>query len=266
MSSSVPPKVRRKSSASNTAMRPTESSRPEPTIIKRRNSSFASTSSPWFRRNSFLSPSMIKNENFSVYEAPSYYSDASSYSIISLKECQGFIFNQDLFATPYQQSRSLANEKKIRALSFSKSASRSRSQSKSITPTNSVNCSTINSPQQPQQTPSQPQPQSQRRHTSYHSPRPNFLQHGVGLGLGAALEVDNDDDAIFDDSIEEDIEEIPFESSFVEDDEDAIADEYDEYEDYEEMNGYGGDSTNRRYKVHVTEIIVNEKDNDIFPS
>ena len=35
--------------------------------------------------------------------------------------------------------------------------------------------------------------------------------------------------------------------------------------DYEEMEGYGGDNNNRRYKVQVTEIIINENDNNIFP-
>ena len=34
--------------------------------------------------------------------------------------------------------------------------------------------------------------------------------------------------------------------------------------DYEEMEGYG-DNNNRRYKVQVTEIIINENDNNIFP-
>lgn len=47
----------------------------------------------------------------------------------------------------------------------------------------------------------------------------------------------------------------------------AVADEYDEYEtdDFQEMNEYPGDSFNRRYKVHVTEIVVNEEDGNIFP-
>ena len=83
-------------------------------MIKRRNSSFANSSSPWYRRN-FLSKSMIQNEIFQVYESPYYYTTTTkrnaAYSIISLKECQGFIFNQDLFATPFQQLRSLAIEK-----------------------------------------------------------------------------------------------------------------------------------------------------------
>ncbi|KAG2735322.1 hypothetical protein G9P44_001536 [Scheffersomyces stipitis] len=239
-------------------------SRPEPTIVKRRNSSFSSTSSPWFRRNSFLSPSMIKNENFSVYEAPSYYSDAASYSIISLKECQGFVFNQDLFATPYQQSCSLANEKKIRALSFSSRTQshgqRSRSKSKSVTPTNSEDCPPNNAPYFSYEPVSKHN--QQRRHTSYHTPRPAFLS--------GEFHNDEDEDAVMDDSIEEN-EPLP-----LYDDENAIADEYDEYDEEEEeeeeeeygnsgtLTGYGGDA-DRTYKVHVTEIRISERDNDIFP-
>ena len=64
-----------------------------------------------------LSKSMIQNEIFQVYESPYYYTTTTkrnaAYSIISLKECQGFIFNQDLFATPFQQLRSLAIENTI---------------------------------------------------------------------------------------------------------------------------------------------------------
>ncbi|KAK6198553.1 protein whose overexpression suppresses the synthetic lethality of the hal3 sit4 double mutation [Scheffersomyces amazonensis] len=238
------------------------SSRPEPTIVKRRNSHFVSTSSPWFRRNSFLSQSMIQNENFSVYEAPNFYSDsASSYNIISLRECQGFLFNQDLFATPYQQSKSLAQERKVREMSFSKSRSRSISKSKSITPSDSSNCISQ------QQIPSNNN--SVRRHTSYHPPRPNFLRPGS-------------DSAIIDDDEEEEDkatrqtnEDIDMDiinnrntigNEYDEDHmDDELSDDDDDEDDYEEMQAYGGDSNNRRYKVHVTEIIVNEEDEDIFP-
>lgn len=59
---------------------------------------------------------MINSENISIYEPSNYYQE--DYNIISLKESQGFIFNQDLFASPYQQLKSLANEKKLRSLSF----------------------------------------------------------------------------------------------------------------------------------------------------
>lgn len=191
----------------------------------RRSSSFTSSSSPWIRRNSLLSQSMIQNENISVYDSPSFYSD-SSYNIISLKECQGFIFNQDLFALPYQQLRSLANERKIRTL-----ARRSVTRKSSVTPTS---CSP--DPQDSAQQSLGPLgTQPPRRYTSYHAPRPSFM--------------DTDEKS-------EPADEI------------AVADEYDEYEDddFQEMNEYPGDSFNRRYKVHVTEIVVDEKDSDIFPS
>ncbi|KAK6461260.1 protein whose overexpression suppresses the synthetic lethality of the hal3 sit4 double mutation [Scheffersomyces coipomensis] len=286
------PKVRSRKSSSSTSSvssspklkspsgikEDTPSSRREPTIIKRRNSHFVSTSSPWFRRNSFLSPSMIQNENFSVYEAPNFYSESSStYNIISLRECQGFLFNQDLFATPYQQSKSLAQERKVRELSFSKSKSKSRSnsrshsKSKSITPSDSSNC--INQDQPPQNRP------SERRHTSYHAPRPSFLRPSDD---SAIIDDDDEDDEV-ESNVRAAVEDIDMEMSQRntivnkyneeeseesedddDDDDDGIDD--DDEDDYEEMHGYGGDSNNRRYKVHVTEIIVDEADNDIFPN
>lgn len=73
---------------------------PEPDTWRRH-----SHSTPWVHRNSFLLESMIDDENFSVYESRSFFSEGN-YNIISLRECQGFIFNQDLFALPYQQLRS----------------------------------------------------------------------------------------------------------------------------------------------------------------
>ncbi|KAG7663811.1 uncharacterized protein J8A68_002671 [[Candida] subhashii] len=239
------------------------SPRPEPTMIKRRNSSFANSSSPWFRRNSFLSPSMIQNENFSVYEAPSYYSDTSSYNIISLKECQGFIFNQDLFATPYQQSRSLAIERKYRA-SFSANKNRSGSHSsKSITPERQQRggCDDDEVPQSQSM---------QRRHTSYHPRRPSFVS-STGILDSSAIDDSMEDDEDYMNDVNMDTREEP--SRIDEDNEDSIiANEYDEYDDdedeeddYQEMRGYHGDVTNRRYRVKVTEIVINEKDSDIFP-
>ena len=202
--------------------------------VTRRSSSFTSSSSPWIRRNSFLSPSMIQNENFSVYDSPSFYSD-SSYNIISLKECQGFIFNQDLFALPYQQLRSLANEKKIRALS-GRSVTRKGSVTRTSCSPNFGDSEHVQNLPGPGENPLEIQ--TARRYTSYHPPRPTFM--GTG------------------DNVEEKTEPV---------DDDAVADEYDEYEadDFQEMNEYPGDSFNRRYKVHVTEIVVNEEDGDIFP-
>lgn len=78
-------------------------------IQKRRKSSFSSLYSPYTRRRSFLSRSMIEAESLQCYKLPSYSygSDSEepipSYSI-SLSESQGFLWNQDLFATSYQQA------------------------------------------------------------------------------------------------------------------------------------------------------------------
>ncbi|MCP8715887.1 MAG: hypothetical protein M5E90_00535 [Asgard group archaeon] len=195
------------------------SPRPEPTMIKRRNSSLANSSSPWFRRNSFLSNSMIENENFQVYES----SYSNNYNIISLKEYQGFIFNQDLFATPYQQLRSLAIEKTRRLNSMSHGNSGGNT--------------------------------CLRRHTSYHPQRPNLNESKRN-----SIDTDDNDVAIEDDDEDED-EVMVDEQEVVEEEEDD-----DDDDEYEEMQGYGGDQTNRRYKVRVTEIVINEKENDIFPN
>ncbi|TID29982.1 hypothetical protein CANINC_001493 [Pichia inconspicua] len=77
-------------------------------IQKRRKSSFNSIHSPYTRRRSFLSRSMLEAESLQCYKLPSYDSETEesipSFSI-SLSESQGFIWNQDLFATSYQQAR-----------------------------------------------------------------------------------------------------------------------------------------------------------------
>ncbi|ODV95340.1 hypothetical protein PACTADRAFT_50074 [Pachysolen tannophilus NRRL Y-2460] len=122
---------------------------PKQSNPKRRASSFTSSSSPWARRKSFLSQSMISNDKSSIYELSSssmYYfnsssspsSFGSSYSSsqspcessstnplsmtnsthqqripsfsMCLRESQGFIFNQDLFASQYQQSRAIMQD------------------------------------------------------------------------------------------------------------------------------------------------------------
>lgn len=72
--------------------------------FNRRVSSFTSSSSPWARRRSFLSSTMISDEKHLVYELHSgrFFNDVPMYSI-SLKESQGFTWNQDLFASQYQQ-------------------------------------------------------------------------------------------------------------------------------------------------------------------
>ena len=197
---------------------------------KSRTSSFASPSSPYVRRNSFLSPDMVQHEDFLVYESTSFLSDSSTYNIISLKECQGFIFNQDLFASPYQQSRSLANEKKIRALSCSKPSSTSPANSSFP----SIDCTSFDNVSK------------QRRHTSYHTSRPQ-VQSGNEVTMDTS-------DAVFED---DDVE------MHLEDGLDNAID--DEDEEYEEMNEYGGDANNRRYKVQVTDIIIDDNEVDIFP-
>ncbi|CAD1807981.1 hypothetical protein FOB58_001326 [Candida parapsilosis] len=259
----------------------TTSPRPEPTIVKRRNSSFANTSSPWFRRNSFLSPAMIQDENFNVYESgTSFYSGmngyASNYSIISLRECQGFLFNQDLFATPYQQVRSQqANAKKYR------SSSSSTRRTSGTGTGGGRKCRDGD---------------YERRHTSYHPPRPQFDRSNVS---DHAI-VDDDEDAEDDEDEEmhdaneefsssggkhhekgvedkdgdEDGEEEDEEADEEEDDdegedqeEDDDDDDDEDEDDYREMHEYGGDFNNRRFKVRVTEILVDEnEDHDIFPT
>ena len=79
-------------------------------IQKRRQSSFNSLYSPYTRRRSFLSKTMIENESVQCYKLSTYSANANSlnenipsYSI-SLSESQGFLWNQDLFASSYQQS------------------------------------------------------------------------------------------------------------------------------------------------------------------
>lgn len=137
-------------------------STPEP--AKRRGSSISSPQGPWARRNSFLSRDMLLDENFSVYESHSIFTSNgyTKYSVISLRESQGFVFNQDLFASPYQQSRSLLTEKKYHK-------SRSPSVGSSVSPA----C-------------------SRRRHTSYNETRPTFLK---GREEGdEAMEVDDEDE------------------------------------------------------------------------
>lgn len=76
--------------------------------LERRSSSFACPSSPWARRRSFLSSSMIQDEKHLVYELHGGrgFVDSPAYSI-SLRESQGFTWNQDLFASQYQQQSAI---------------------------------------------------------------------------------------------------------------------------------------------------------------
>lgn len=190
-----------------------------------RRSSFTNTSSPWFRRNSFLSSSMIHSENISVYESASYYSESSGYSIISLKESQGFLFNQDLFASPFQQQRTLANERKIRSQSYNQKSRSNSINSKS----RSASFSDVKL-------------HIQRRHTSCDTTKP----HLTSFLNNSAIEDDDDENIrnAFD----------QFENTTIDielSQEDVIDDETDV------------DDSN--YKVHVTEIMVNDND-DLFPN
>lgn len=221
---------------------------------KRRVSSFSSTSSPWFRRNSFLSNAMIHSENISVYESSNYYADCSSYNIISLKECQGFIFNQDLFASPYQQQRTLANERRLRAMSFSNHKPSSKDGSRSNSASNLA-----------------------RRHTSFNISKPSLdrsmLDSSSMLDSNAIMDDDDEEDGTEMvssgkrgsqqmDSIRQAFDQFDNTTIDIElssQDEDAVGEEYDEYE------GIQDDESTGMYKVHVTEIVVNEGE-DIFPS
>lgn len=71
-----------------------------------RRSSFASPSSPWQRRRRLLSRSMLMDELHLVYEIRQYDPRtglmATRY-LMALRCSQGFAWNQDLFASHYQQ-------------------------------------------------------------------------------------------------------------------------------------------------------------------
>lgn len=167
---------------------------------------------------------MIQSEDISIYETPNFMG-GSNHSIISLKEAQGFIFNQDLFASPYQQLQAAAKERRLRAASFS-------DQKRSFKAPNSLQ-------QQGMDT--------RRRHTSYDNRRPVFVTSYSRMDHD---EDDDEDDDVFMDTVEDGTDE----------DSDENLDEYDEVED---DTHYGG-SSGQRYKVHVTEIVV-DNDNSIFP-
>lgn len=210
-----------------------------------------------------------------MYEAPSYYSDAASYNIISLKECQGFIFNQDLFATPYQQLRSQAIERKYRA-SFS-NKHRPPAAAAAVAPISSKS-TTPEENSQSGCTKGDHAVEMQRRHTSYHPSRPSFGSSALGILLdgnaGSAIDDDSMEDAAegYLDDVEMSQGHVSLSPRdrlgvFEEEEEEYDDDDEDEDEDdeYQEMRGYHGDVNSRRYKVKVTEIIINEKDSDIFP-
>ncbi|AOA60872.1 Hypothetical protein PP7435_CHR1-1192 [Komagataella phaffii CBS 7435] len=62
--------------------------------------------SPWGRRRSFLSTSMMSNETHSVYEVSYCFNQPPTF-IMGLQESQGFVWNQDLFASQHQQAKSV---------------------------------------------------------------------------------------------------------------------------------------------------------------
>lgn len=270
----------------------------------RRSSSFASTSSPWFRRNSSLSPAMIQSENFSVYESSSYSYGGSRYNIISLKESQGFVFNQDLFASPFQQLRALVEEKRIRTKSGSFSNTKGRigshNASNILPGYNSHSKVKIEMSFEGQR----PYNGRLRRHTSHDISRP-FSIRNICSDDNAILDDENDDcDDTHDlsandedDSIsraipgashvsrrahdqdvfmeEEEAEEEDYNIGEDEEVEEADEDDDEEEEGDDDDDDYRVDTNedmdtgeNARtsvYRVKVTDILVNEDDESIFP-
>lgn len=212
---------------------------------------FALTQSPWYRRNLVLSQAMIEDETPSIYESHSFFPESSSYTIISLKQGQGFVFNQDLFATPYQQLRALAMERKVRAYSMSQAKG--------------SKCSS----------PSEKRGRSARRHTSYEV-RPNFRAR-PSAKYDSAIEDDSMDvdsekerDAVRKLPLEELEEEDDAESLDEEEDEDEDEDEDSaiEYEDEDDDDVAGGiaEGYMRNYgKVKVAEIVVDPNDKSYLP-
>lgn len=162
---------------------------------------------------------MIESENYSIYETPNFMGNGS-VNIISLKESQGFVFNQDLFASPYQQLQAAAKERRLRATSFSAPKSRPDS----LLHLNGK--------------------ESRRRHTSYDTRRPVLVDEEKD-----DKDNEDDDEDVFMDTNEDD-------TNYLE----SIMDEYDEEED----EGHYGGSPGNRYKVHVTEIVVDD-DPNIYP-
>lgn len=182
--------------------------------------------SPWYRRKLLLSETMIKDEIPSIYESHSFFPDLSSYTIISLKQGQGFLFNQDLFATPYQQLRALANERKVakvRAFSMSKAKKEKK--------------------------------EAQRRHTS-HELRP-VLHQREGKFESAIeddlMDVESENALDLELELELDLGDL------------AIVDEYDEdAEDDDGVGRIEGYQTYE--KVKVAEVVVDPDDTSFLPT
>lgn len=218
---------------------------------ERRLSPFTSPLSPWSIRNLVLSRAMIEDETPSIYESHSFFSDSAPHTIITLKKGQGFIFNQDLFATPYQQLRALAKERKIRAFSMS------HAKAKGLSP-KARSSSSSRSPSQP----------AQRRHTSY-DPRPHFQAR-----LLAKFDSAIDDDSMDVDS-EPEKKEVALQEAALEELEgleglegleEELEEELDledfegEYDEYRGIDGFSGFC-----KVKVEEIVVDPNDKSYLP-
>ncbi len=72
---------------------------------KRGVSAFASPNSPWARKRSLVSESMMSQEKHNVYENYSYEPGVPCFTM-ALKVSEGFSWNQDLFVSRYQQGLS----------------------------------------------------------------------------------------------------------------------------------------------------------------
>lgn len=65
----------------------------------------------------YLSELMKNDEQPRFYQTSSFFLE-SQYTVLALQRSQGFIFNQDLFASPLQQQKAAMKEKRLRAQSF----------------------------------------------------------------------------------------------------------------------------------------------------
>lgn len=214
-----------------------------------------------------LSDNMLNDEKYRVYEPYGFFPDANRLPVLALTRCQGYIFNQDLFATPYQQLRSRALEQKTRTFSYSREA-KSRSSLMSSTLRSFV---------------------KQRRHTSY-DPRPR-----VGSIFADELDImDIDDGEVMedDDDIEDageeqesrleegdedgEMEDVDGNEGDLDEDEDEDEEDEDGEDDDDEdgedddysmhFGGYGGYLQLNAYKVKLVEIVVDPNDTSYLPS
>lgn len=195
---------------------------------------------PWIRRQSFLLATMIDDENYNVYESRSFFAEGN-YHILSLKECQGFVFNQDLFALPYQQLRSLASER-VRTLSYGGGSG----------------CR----PGPPRGSLGAPRAPPARRHTTlYHDRRP-WLGDVSGSGTGSGTD---DTDVVDDFRKSEDIDMSDGDHhphpNIDSDNHDNDDSDDDDMSDDDDSDGH--DYNDGRFRVEVTEVVVGEDDDVI---